>query len=114
MNKHERTGSEFGCGIGVAGPQPAASTDDIDAVLGGVGLILHKHTVAGDESDAVDGLGPAERDDSGSGGLDLVIRAGGRYGGELQAGLAEDRGGGIEECPAASLGAPADEDGEAR
>ena len=123
LDEDERTGRQLGRGVGVAGPLPGAGTDEIDAVLGGVGLVLHKYAVAGDNRHAVDrGRGTAQRDVAigegaigrGRRGLDLVIRTGSRYGGELEAGLAEDGGGGIEECPAASLGAPADEDGEAR
>ena len=123
LDEDERTGRQFGRGVGVAGPLPGAGTDEIDAVLGGVGLVLHKHAVAGDNRHAVDrGRGTAQRDVAigegaigrGRRGLDIVIRTGGRYGSELEAGLAEDRGGGIEECPASGLGAPADEDGEAR
>ena len=93
---------------------PSASTHHVDAVLGGVALVLHQHAVAIDKSDAIDGLGAAECDASGGGGFDFVVGAGGRNRCELQASLAENGRGRIEERPAAGLGAATDEDGETR
>ena len=82
--------------------------------MSGIGLVLHEHAVAGDEAHAIDRLWAAQDDRCSRGSLDLVVGAGGRHRGKQQAGLTEDRRGGVEERPAAGLGARAHKDGEAR
>ena len=54
--EYERTPRQLGLRVGVAGPLPDTGGHDVDAVLGGVGLVFHQHAVIYGKANVVDCL----------------------------------------------------------
>ena len=90
--------------IGIASADPLARGRHVEAVFGGVGLVLGENPIAGSDCLAVDRLADAREREGGGGGEPHGIendRSGGRH--ERQPGAVDDWGGGVAERPAPLL-----------